>query len=72
MRFSGEASFVGAMKSGVFSVQYAENSTRDWVDRIKAGAVRDARSPLNDAIDYILSALFSVVMPVGRAEWARE
>ena len=52
MRFSGEGSFVGAIKRGVFSVQYAENSTRDCVERMKAGAVRDARSPLKDAIDY--------------------
>lgn len=51
MRFSGEGSCVGAMKRGVFSVQYAENSTRDCVERMKAGAVRDARSPLKEAID---------------------
>ena len=31
------------MKRGVFSVQYAENSTSDWVDRMKAGAVREDR-----------------------------
>jgi hypothetical protein len=40
------------MNSDVFSAQYAENSTRDWVDRINAGAVSDERSPLNDAIDW--------------------
>jgi hypothetical protein len=42
---------VGATKSGVFSVQYAENSTSDWVLRINAGAVREERSPLKEAMD---------------------
>ena len=42
-----------------FSAQYAENSTRDWVDRMKAGAVSEARSPLNEAIDCALSSVSS-------------
>ena len=33
------------------SVQYAENSVRDVVPRMKGGAVNDERSPLKDAID---------------------
>lgn len=36
----------------MFSVQYAENSTRDCDERMKAGAVNEDRSPLNDAMDY--------------------
>ena len=51
-RLAGSGSRVGAMNRGVFSVQYAENSTRDWVLRMKAGAVRDDRSPLKEAIDW--------------------
>lgn len=31
--------------------QYEENSVRDCDDRIKGGAVKDERSPLNEAID---------------------
>ena len=34
------------------SVQYAENSVREVVPRMKGGAVKDERSPLKDAIDY--------------------
>lgn len=41
-----------AIHKDVFSVQYAENSTRDCVDNMNAGAVNEARSPLKDAIDY--------------------
>ena len=50
-RLAGSCSWVGAIHNEVFSVQYAENSTRDWVDRMKAGAVKEDRSPLNEAID---------------------
>ena len=42
---------MGAMNSEVFSAQYAENSTRDWVDSMNAGAVSDDRSPLKEAMD---------------------
>ena len=34
------------------SVQYAENSDSEIVPRIKGGAVRDERSPLNEAMDF--------------------
>lgn len=33
------------------SVQYAENSVREVVPRINGGAVKEERSPLNDAMD---------------------
>lgn len=39
------------------SVQYAENSVRDVVPRMKGGAVKDERSPLKDAIDYKLDTI---------------
>ena len=39
------------------SVQYAENSVRDVVPRMKGGAVKDERSPLKDAIDYKLETI---------------
>ena len=50
-RFAGSGSRDGATKSVGCSVQYEENSTSDWVERMKAGAVRDERSPLKDAMD---------------------
>ena len=46
------------MKSSWFSAQYAENSTRDWEERMNAGAVREAKSPLKDAIDYMNERIF--------------
>ena len=39
------------------SVQYAENSVRDVVPKMKGGAVKDERSPLKDAIDYRLDTI---------------
>jgi hypothetical protein len=39
------------MNSDWFSAQYAENSTSDCVERMKAGAVNEERSPLKEAID---------------------
>jgi hypothetical protein len=40
------------MTDGI-SDQYAENSVSEVVDRMKAGAVRDERSPLKEAIDCV-------------------
>jgi len=51
IRFAGSGSFVAATKREVFSVQYAENSTKDWEERMNAGAVKEDRSPLNEAMD---------------------
>ena len=50
-RFAGSGSEAGATKMDGCSVQYAENSVRDVVPRMKGGAVMEERSPLNDAID---------------------
>lgn len=50
-RFSGSGSLAGATNRHGCSAQYAENSTIDWEERRKGGAVRDARSPLNEASD---------------------
>ena len=49
--FAGSGSAAGATKMDGCSVQYAENSVRDVVPRMKGGAVIDERSPLKDAID---------------------
>lgn len=51
-RFCGSGSAAGATKIEGFSAQYEENSTRDVEDRINGGAVRDDRSPENEAIDF--------------------
>jgi hypothetical protein len=52
-RFCLSASEAGATKTEGISAQYAENSVSEVVDRMKAGAVRDERSPLKEAIDCI-------------------
>jgi hypothetical protein len=51
-RFSGSASFAGATNSDGCSHQYELNSVRLVDERMKGGAVRDDRSPLNEAIDW--------------------
>ena len=51
-RLAGSFSDAGATKSEGCSLQYEENSVKDVVLRMKGGAVRDERSPLNEAIDY--------------------
>jgi len=53
LRFAGSVSAAGATKSWGISAQYAENSVREVVDRIKAGAVIDDKSPLKLASDYV-------------------
>jgi hypothetical protein len=50
-RLAGSFSAAGATKTEGCSVQYEENSVRDFVERIKAGAVMVERSPLNEAMD---------------------
>ena len=50
-RFAGSGSEAGATNIEGCSVQYAENSVREVVPRIKGGAVKDERSPLNEAMD---------------------
>jgi hypothetical protein len=50
-RLAGSFSAAGATKTEGCSVQYDENSVRDFVERIKAGAVMVERSPLKDAMD---------------------
>lgn len=52
-RLAGSFSAAGATNSEGCSVQYEENSVRDVVERMKAGAVIDERSPLKDAIDCL-------------------
>lgn len=50
-RLVGSGSEAGATNMDGCSVQYAENSVRDVVPRMKGGAVMEERSPLKDAID---------------------
>ena len=50
-RFCLSASEAGATRTEGISAQYAENSVSEVVDKMKAGAVRDERSPLKEAID---------------------
>ena len=45
------------------SVQYAENSVREVVPRMKGGAVKDERSPLKDAIDYKVDTISESARP---------
>ncbi len=54
-RFSGLDSLAGATKRAGCSAQYAENSTIDCGDNRNGGAVREARSPLKVASDYLRS-----------------
>ena len=42
------------------SVQYAENSDSDMVPSMNGGAVREERSPLNEAMDFT-NAFISVL-----------
>jgi hypothetical protein len=51
-RFAGSFSAAGATNTEGCSAQYEENSTKDVDDRMKGGAVMEARSPLNDAMDF--------------------
>ena len=51
-RFAGSGSEAGATNIDGCSVQYAENSVREVVPRMKGGAVKEERSPLKEAIDY--------------------
>ena len=50
-RFAGSCSEAGATNTDGCSAQYAENSVREMVPRMKGGAVMEERSPLKDAID---------------------
>lgn len=50
---AGSCSLAGAAKTLGCSHQYELNSVRLVEDRIKGGAVREARSPLNEAMDYM-------------------
>jgi hypothetical protein len=50
-RLAGSFSAAGATNTEGCSVQYDENSVRDLVERMKAGAVIVERSPLKEAID---------------------
>jgi len=52
-RFCLSFSEAGATMTDGISDQYAENSVSEVVDRMKAGAVRDDRSPLKEAIDCV-------------------
>lgn len=50
-RFWASFSRAGATKIEGCSVQYAENSTRDFEERMKGGAVKEDRSPEKEARD---------------------
>lgn len=49
---AGSGSFAGAANTFGCSAQYPLNSVRLVDDRIKGGAVREERSPLNEEMDY--------------------
>jgi hypothetical protein len=49
--FSGSGSIARAINREGCSAQYAENSTRDVEERMKGGAVKEDKSPLNEAMD---------------------
>jgi hypothetical protein len=68
-RFCLSASEAGATRTEGISAQYAENSVSEVVDRMKAGAVRDERSPLKEAIDCV-GASVDQVNKDGRGEGA--
>lgn len=53
-RFCGSFSCAGAMKIAGCSAQYDENSTRDFADNMNGGAVKEDKSPENEAKDYEL------------------
>jgi hypothetical protein len=50
-RFWGSFSWAGATNIVGCSAQYDENSTRDFADKMKGGAVKEDRSPVNEAKD---------------------
>jgi hypothetical protein len=51
-RLAGSDSAAGAVRTGGWVAQYAENSVSDWDERMKGGAVREERSPLKEAMDW--------------------
>lgn len=64
-RFAGSGSDVGATKTDGCSVQYAENSVREVVPKIKGGAVMEERSPLKEAMDWEAVSDAASKVPVG-------
>ena len=51
-RRCGSFSWAGATKIEGCSAQYDENSTSDFADSMKGGAVKDDKSPENEAKDW--------------------
>lgn len=51
-RLAGSGSEAGATRREGCSFQYAENSVREVVPKMKGGAVMEERSPLKEAMDY--------------------
>lgn len=64
-RLAASFSAAGATKTEGCSVQYDENSVRDLVERMKAGAVMVERSPLNEAIDCQFISAYSLLRVQG-------
>lgn len=62
--FCASGSAAGATSSEGISAQYAENSVSDVVLRMKAGAVMDERSPLNEAMDCLGWTFVSLYLDV--------
>lgn len=60
---AGSVSLAGAAKRSGCSHQYEENSVREVPERMNGGAVRDERSPLNEAMDCGPSRLAVVASP---------
>lgn len=50
-RFCGSSSWAGATNIAGCSAQYDENSTRDIADNMNGGAVKEDKSPENEAKD---------------------
>ena len=62
-RFDGETSAAGAMNREGCSDQYAGYSANDVVERMNGGAVKEERSPLNDAIVFHILVDFTTKVP---------
>lgn len=69
-RFAGSSSEAGATKIDGCSAQYEENSTSEVVPRMKGGAVREARSPLKEAMDLRCFSMALWVVCMGADEEA--
>lgn len=71
-RFCLSFSAAGATRTDGISDQYAENSVSEVVDRMKAGAVSDERSPLKEAIDCATASVRVTVEGRARSSYLKK